>query len=115
MHNTVAIAHSACLNTVPWADNPNVTAAIAARLQGQESGNSVVDILYGVVNSSGKLPLRRSDISYWDMISEIWLVPRGDCDISEDLQMKGRGSLPSTRRLCRSDRIMESLPNSSNS
>lgn len=39
-----------------WYDNPNVTAIIWAGIPGQESGNSIADILYGRVNPSGKLP-----------------------------------------------------------
>lgn len=54
--NTVVITHSAGLNVMPWADNPNVTGILAAHLPGQESGNSIVDVLYGAVNPSGKLP-----------------------------------------------------------
>ncbi|KAL9109649.1 MAG: hypothetical protein Q9227_005686 [Pyrenula ochraceoflavens] len=54
--NTVVITHSGGINTMPWADNPNVTAIVAAHLPGQEIGNSIVDVLYGVVNPSGKLP-----------------------------------------------------------
>lgn len=54
--NTVVITHSPGINLMPWADHPNVTAIIAAHLPGQEAGNAVVDILYGKVNPSGKLP-----------------------------------------------------------
>jgi beta-glucosidase len=55
-NNTVVITHSGGPNVMPWADNPNVTGIIAAHLPGQETGNSLVDILYGVVNPSGRLP-----------------------------------------------------------
>lgn len=55
-NNTVVITHSVGINTMPWAANPNVTAILAAHLPGQESGNSIVDVLYGLVNPSGKLP-----------------------------------------------------------
>ncbi|KAK1994853.1 glycosyl hydrolase family 3 N terminal domain-containing protein [Colletotrichum falcatum] len=54
--NTVVVTHSAGVNTLPWARNPNVTAILAAHLPGQESGNSIVDVLWGRVNPSGRLP-----------------------------------------------------------
>ncbi|PVH78843.1 glycoside hydrolase family 3 protein [Cadophora sp. DSE1049] len=54
--NTVVITHSAGINTMPWASNPNVKAIIAAHLPGEQTGNSIVDILWGDVNPSGKLP-----------------------------------------------------------
>ncbi|KAF4977295.1 hypothetical protein FZEAL_6183 [Fusarium zealandicum] len=55
-NNTIVVTHSSGINTLPWADHPNVTAILAAHYPGQESGNSIVDILYGDVNPSGKLP-----------------------------------------------------------
>lgn len=54
--NTIVVTHSAGINTLPWADHPNVTAILAAHYPGQESGNSLVDVLYGDVNPSGRLP-----------------------------------------------------------
>ncbi|TVY49032.1 putative beta-glucosidase G [Lachnellula occidentalis] len=54
--NTVVITHSGGVNTMPWATNPNVTAILAAHYPGQETGNSIVDILWGDVNPSAKLP-----------------------------------------------------------
>jgi len=39
-----------------WITHPNITAVLFAGLPGQESGNSLVDILYGDVAPSGKLP-----------------------------------------------------------
>ncbi|KAF2847011.1 glycoside hydrolase family 3 protein [Plenodomus tracheiphilus IPT5] len=55
-NNTVVITHAAGINTMPWADHPNVTAILAAHFPGQESGHSLTDILYGHVNPSGHLP-----------------------------------------------------------
>lgn len=54
--STVVVTHSGGINTMPWAENPNVTAILAAHYPGQETGNSLVDVLYGDVNPSGKLP-----------------------------------------------------------
>ncbi|RYP47045.1 hypothetical protein DL768_006840 [Monosporascus sp. mg162] len=54
--STVVVTHSGGVNTMPWAENPNVTAILAAHYPGEENGNSIVDVLYGDVNPSGRLP-----------------------------------------------------------
>ncbi|KAF8328932.1 beta-glucosidase [Cantharellus anzutake] len=55
--NTVVIIHAVgAINMELWIDHPNVTAVVHAGLQGQEAGNSLVDILWGDVNPSGRLP-----------------------------------------------------------
>lgn len=53
-NNTVVVTHSSGINTLPWADHPNVTAILAAHFPGQESGHSLIDLLYGDVNPSGR-------------------------------------------------------------
>jgi beta-glucosidase len=53
---TVVITHSGGPDIMPWATNPNVSAIVAAHYPGQESGNSIMDVLIGKVNPSGKLP-----------------------------------------------------------
>lgn len=55
-NNTVVVSHSSGINILPFADNPNVTAILAAHYPGEQSGNSLVDLLYGVENPSGHLP-----------------------------------------------------------
>lgn len=55
--NTVVVLHSAGVRTVEaWIDHSNVTAVVFAGLPGQESGYSLVDVLYGEVNATGRLP-----------------------------------------------------------
>ncbi|EIW72437.1 hypothetical protein TREMEDRAFT_41754 [Tremella mesenterica DSM 1558] len=66
--NTIVVVHSVGpIIMEPWIDHPNVTAVLWAGLPGQESGNSLVDILYGKYNPSGRLPYtiakNRSDYS----------------------------------------------------
>lgn len=55
-NNTVVVSHSSGINDLPFASHPNVTAIVAAHYPGEQSGNSLVDILYGAVNPSGRLP-----------------------------------------------------------
>ncbi|KAI6337779.1 hypothetical protein MCOR28_008321 [Pyricularia oryzae] len=55
-NNTVVVTHSSGINDLPWADHPNVTAILAAHYPGEQSGNSLVDLLWGDVSPSGKLP-----------------------------------------------------------
>lgn len=54
--STVVILHSVGANLLPWADNANITGIIAGHLPGEQAGNSIVDVLFGDVNPSGKLP-----------------------------------------------------------
>ncbi|KAI4716172.1 hypothetical protein E4T48_07615 [Aureobasidium sp. EXF-10727] len=81
-NNTIVITHSGGLNVMPWANNPNVTAILAAHLPGTETGNSLVDILYGDVNPSGKLPYTiaetQDDYSFADITNSTALQTTRD-------------------------------------
>ncbi|KAH7104209.1 glycoside hydrolase superfamily [Auriculariales sp. MPI-PUGE-AT-0066] len=55
--NTIVVVNTVGQITVePWITNSNVTAVLWAGLPGQEAGNSLVDVLWGAVNPSGRLP-----------------------------------------------------------
>ncbi|KAI9493635.1 glycoside hydrolase superfamily [Zychaea mexicana] len=54
--NVVVIIHAVSPVLMPWIDNPHVRAVVWSGIPGQESGNSLVDILFGAVNPSGRLP-----------------------------------------------------------
>lgn len=54
---TVVVLHSVGPVVVePWIDMPGVNAVLFANLPGQESGNALVDVLFGDVDASGRLP-----------------------------------------------------------
>lgn len=54
---TVVIVHSVGPVVVqPWIDIPGVYGLLFANLPGQESGNALVDVLFGEVDASGRLP-----------------------------------------------------------
>lgn len=56
-NNTIVVVHSVGpLLIDSWSNNPNVTAIVWAGLPGEQSGNSLTDVLYGRVNPGGKLP-----------------------------------------------------------
>ena len=54
--NTVVVIHSVGPVLMPWIDHPNIKAVVWPGLPGQESGNSLADVVTGMVNPSGRLP-----------------------------------------------------------
>ncbi|KAF7188364.1 putative beta-glucosidase M [Pseudocercospora fuligena] len=70
--NTIVVIHSAGIRVVDeWVAHPNVTAIVYALLPGEESGNSVVDVLYGDVSPSGRLPftVAKNESDYGNLLN----------------------------------------------
>ncbi|KAF2212919.1 glycoside hydrolase family 3 protein [Cercospora zeae-maydis SCOH1-5] len=56
-NNTVLVVHSpGAVEVEEYKDHPNVTAILWAGMPGEQSGNSLADVLYGRVNPGAKLP-----------------------------------------------------------
>jgi beta-glucosidase len=55
-NNTVVIVNGPGVVAMPWADHTNVKAILTAHYPGQEIGNSIVDVLWGDSEPSGRLP-----------------------------------------------------------
>jgi hypothetical protein len=75
-NNTIVVINSVGpLILEPWIEHPNVTAVVWAGLGGTETGNALVDVIYGAVNPSGRLPytIAKSPDDY-----PAQLVPGGD-------------------------------------
>ncbi|KAL4947436.1 putative beta-glucosidase E [Aspergillus filifer] len=54
---TVVVVHAVGPVVVdPWIDLPGVKAVLFAHLPGEESGNALLDVLFGDVDASGRLP-----------------------------------------------------------
>lgn len=77
-NNTIVVVHSVGPVILDdYANNPNVTAILWAGVPGQESGNAIVDVLYGKVNPSAKLPFTIG-ANRTDYGTDILYTPNGD-------------------------------------
>lgn len=70
-----------------WIDHPNVTAVLLAHLPGQESGNSLVDVLWGGVNPSSKLPytMGKTESDYCCKVQYEWTGFQPEQEFTEGL------------------------------
>ncbi|CEP14528.1 hypothetical protein [Parasitella parasitica] len=55
-NNTIVVVHSVGPVLMPWLNHPHIKAVVWPGLPGQESGNSLADVLFGDVNPSARLP-----------------------------------------------------------
>lgn len=72
--NTIVVAHNAGVRLVDrWIENPNITAVVFAHVPGQESGQAIVDILYGKQSPSGRLPytVAKNESDYGMLLSPV--------------------------------------------
>lgn len=61
-NNTIVVVHSVGPVLLGnYSNNPNITAILWAGLPGEQSGNSIADVLYGRVNPGAKLPFTLAD------------------------------------------------------
>ncbi|SCZ97932.1 BZ3500_MvSof-1268-A1-R1_Chr7-3g09643 [Microbotryum saponariae] len=79
--DVIVVIHSVgAIDMESWIDNKNITAVVLAGLPGQESGNSLVDVLFGDVNPSGRLPYtigkKRSDYAADVLYKSSMAVPQ---------------------------------------
>lgn len=92
--NTIVVIHNAGIRVVEeWIDSPNVTAVIYAGLPGQESGNSIADVLYGDVSPSGRMPftVAKNESDYGHLLnSTIGSVPYPQDNFTEGLYIDYR-------------------------
>jgi beta-glucosidase len=76
--NTIVLINNSGVRLVDaWIDNPNVTAVVLAGLPGQESGQALVEILYGRQSPSGRLPytIAKKDTDYGHVLNPQGVPP----------------------------------------
>lgn len=78
-NNTIVVIHSTNPPIVAeWIDHPNVTGVLHAHVPGDQSGKSLVPILFGDVSPSGKLPytIAKNQSDYIKPMSEVDIDPK---------------------------------------
>lgn len=74
-NNTIVVVHSVGpILMGNYSTNPNITAILWAGLPGEQSGNSIADVLYGRVNPGAKLPFTLAE-SREDYGTDLLYIP----------------------------------------
>ena len=88
-HKTIVVVNAGCPMDLPWADE--VAAVIYAWLPGQEFGNALADVLLGVAEPGGRLPVtiarRAADYPAYDTTPG----PRDELEYREGVNVGYRG------------------------
>ncbi|KAG8852172.1 hypothetical protein FRB91_006909 [Serendipita sp. 411] len=72
--NTIVVVHSVGPVSMSWSSHPNVTAIIYAGAPGEQAGPSLVDVMWGAVNPSGRLPFSIADVRLrYDLFFGRWV------------------------------------------
>ncbi|KIW47945.1 uncharacterized protein PV06_00593 [Exophiala oligosperma] len=82
-NNTIVVMNTVGARIVDaWIDHPNVTAVLNAGALGEESGNAIMDVLFGAVNPAGRLPYT---IAHKESDYNGDICPCCECDYVEGL------------------------------
>ena len=97
-NNTIVVMHNAGIRLVDaWIENPNITAVIFAHLPGQDAARAIVQLFYGEVSPSGRLPytVAKFPEDYGDLLGPCedpnQLSPQ--CTFTEGVNIDYRGFL----------------------
>lgn len=87
-NNTIVVINTAGPRVLDqWIENDNVTAVVYGGYLGQESGNAIVDVLYGDVNPNGKLihTIAKNETDY-----PVSICNTAECDFDEGVHIDYR-------------------------
>lgn len=81
--NTIVIIHNPAIRLVDaWIENSNVTAVMFAHYAGQDSGRALVQLLFGAVSPSGRLPytVAKKASDYGELLAAVKPDGKNDTD-----------------------------------